>query len=59
LLARGFQSDGLKIPFMLILLRQDCTEKSELTGGKYSVDYTKFFFKLCPDLDETIFEEQE
>jgi hypothetical protein len=44
---------------MLVLLRQDCTEKSESTGGKYRVDYTKFFFKLCPDLDETIFEEQE
>jgi hypothetical protein len=59
LLARGFQSDGLKIPSMLVLLRQDCTEKSESTGGKCSVDYTKFFYKLCPDLDETIFEEQE
>jgi hypothetical protein len=59
LLARGFQSDGLKIPSMLVLLRQDCTEKSESMGGKYSVDFTKFFFKLCPDLDETIFEEQE
>jgi hypothetical protein len=33
LLARGFQSDGLNIPSMLVLLRQDCTEKSESTGG--------------------------
>jgi hypothetical protein len=59
LLARGFQSDGLKIPSMLVLLRQDCMGKSESAGGKYSVDYTKFFFKLCPDLDKTIFEGQE
>jgi hypothetical protein len=44
---------------MLVLLRQDCMEKSESTGGKYSVDYTKVFFKLCPDLDEMIFEDKE
>jgi hypothetical protein len=32
LLARGFQSDGLKIPSMLVLLRQNCMETSELAG---------------------------
>jgi hypothetical protein len=57
--ARGFQSDGMKIPSsMIVLLRQDCTEKSE-SRGMYSINFTKFFFKLCPGLDETIFEEQE
>ena len=59
LLARGFQSDGIKIPSMIVLLKHDCVEKSESTGGKYSIDFSKFFFKLCPDIDETIFEEQE
>jgi hypothetical protein len=59
LLVRGYASDGMKIPSMIVLLKQDCTEKSESTGGKYSVDFTKFFLKLCPHLDETIFEEQE
>ncbi len=59
LLARGFQSDGMKIPSMIVLLKHHCVEKSELTGGTYSIDFSKFFFKLCPDIDKTIFEEQE
>jgi hypothetical protein len=59
LLARGYQSEGMKISSKIVLLRQDCAEKSESTGGKYSVNFSKFFCKLCPDVDETIFEEQE
>jgi hypothetical protein len=59
LLARGYQSDGMNLSSKIVLLRHDCAEKNESTGGKYSIDFSKFFFKLCPDIDETIFEEQE
>ena len=59
LLARGLPSEGMKLASMLVLLKHDCIEKSEGTGGKYSIDFQKFFLKLCPDLDETIFEEQQ
>ncbi len=52
LLVRGYQSDGMNPSSKIVLLRHDCAEKSESTGGK-------FFFKLCPDLNETIFKVQE
>jgi hypothetical protein len=58
-LARGSPSEGLKLASMLVLLNHDCTEKNESTGGKHSVDFTKFFLKLCPDTDETIFEDDD
>jgi hypothetical protein len=55
---RGLPSEGMQISAMIVLLKHDYADKSESTGGKYSIDFTKFFLKLCPDLDETIFEEQ-
>jgi hypothetical protein len=55
-LDRGFHSDGMKITSMIVLAKHDYAEKSQSTGGKRSVDFGKFFLKLCQDLDETIFE---
>jgi hypothetical protein len=42
-----------------VLLSHDCTEKNEGAGGKHGVDFTKFFLKLRPDADETIFEDDD
>ena len=49
----------MKLASMLVVLKHDCIEKSEGTGGKYSIDFQKFFLQLCSDLNETIFEEQQ
>jgi hypothetical protein len=59
LLAQGSPSEGLKLASMLVLPNHDCTEKNEGTGGECSVDFTKFFLKLCPETDETIFEDDD
>jgi hypothetical protein len=59
LTSRGYVFVGLKFPAKLQLLRQDIMEKEESTNGEYIIDITKYFTFLSPDVDETIFEEQE
>jgi hypothetical protein len=49
----------LKLPAKLQLLRQDIMEKEESTNGEYGIDITKYFKLLPPEVDKTIFEEQE
>jgi hypothetical protein len=56
---RGYVFVGLKLAAKLQLLRQDITEKEESTNGEYDIDIAKYFKLLSPDVDETIFEEQE
>lgn len=49
----------MKIAPMIVPLRHASAEKSESTGGEQSIDFRKFFMKLCLDLDETIFEDDD
>ena len=58
LTARGYQFHGLKLPAKLQLLRQDITEKEETSNGEYEVDTTKYFKRLSPDVNRTIFEDE-
>jgi hypothetical protein len=59
LTSRAYAFEGLKLPAKLQLLRQDIKEKEESTNGEYDIDITKYFKLVSPDVDETIFEDQE
>jgi hypothetical protein len=58
LTAREYQFHGLKLPAKLQLLRQDITEKEEMTNVEYAVDITRYFKLLSSYVYETIFEEE-
>jgi hypothetical protein len=55
----GYKFDGLKLLAKLQLLRQDIMEKEESMNGEYKIDITKYFKLLLPDVNETIFEEEQ
>jgi hypothetical protein len=48
----------LKLPAKLQLLRQEITEKEEMTNGEYDIDIARYFKLLSSDVGKTIFEEE-